>query len=110
MSTNSMKKLGLLTLELALVVATLAGVCVALSHPACAEKMLGAALDGVAAGVYVGCVKAMDRISRTKLACQPFVCWWCFTRAVLIVELRAGFLGGWMLGVTLAALHYFRHN
>lgn len=99
---TELKQRLLFFVQLVVVLATVAASVVALLNPDCIPQMLAEVAGASAAGMLLAGVKILSVLSRSKMACKPLSCWWCYGWAVARREFKHGLLAGYLLGLVLA--------
>lgn len=108
MSSKTLKRWATASMQALIVVVVVTAAGMALSKPECREKLLVETFCGIAAGLHCGLLHALHRIAEANHAAEPTNDLYDEIRADLIHELKAGFLGGWLFGLTVGVWQFFR--
>jgi hypothetical protein len=93
---------GLVLIQLLVVLAVFTGSVVSLCDPNCRLRTIELTIDGLCVGAIVAGVRLVCIMKRR--CPQPAFAWWCVARVLFGIELKYGLIGGYLLGITRAAI------
>ena len=93
---------GVALLHVLIVVAVLAASGISLCDPNCRDLTAELTFDGVCVGMLVATIRLLHIVQRRTV--PTLWSWWCLARVAFGVEMKHGFVGGYLLGITHAAI------